>query len=195
MTAAATAARLDDRHDDRRTLGSIEVEGMPCEGELVIDVAPSWWDGAFVPLVAVSPDDCDGAPVVANDRTGLGADASDFYPCGTSWLRFTAEDACGNAESCLVIVRVAPPEEPASVGPVLRVGRGAGGTPELDWSPAGAPAPETRHAVLRATGPPHPPLAIVGLVTETRWAETDSDPVLILYVVRAIACDGRLSAD
>ncbi len=46
--------------------------------------------------------------VVTNDYTNGGADASGFYPSGTTTVTYTATDGCGNATTCSVDVTVSP---------------------------------------------------------------------------------------
>lgn len=63
--------------------------------------------GTQVSLVASASDACSpGSPVIGNDRTGGGADASGPYPLGTSPVGFTATDPAGNTASCGAAVTV-----------------------------------------------------------------------------------------
>jgi hypothetical protein len=61
---------------------------------------------AFVVVLASAVDGCDPNPAITNDRTLRGADASDTYPCGTTPVNFTANDASGNTSACRTIVIV-----------------------------------------------------------------------------------------
>lgn len=44
-----------------------------------------------------------------------GADASGYYPFGTTIIKFTAEDACGNWESCYVTVTIKDMKKPTPI--------------------------------------------------------------------------------
>ena len=61
---------------------------------------------------------CGGAVQVTNNSpyaTSGGADASGHYPYGISWVTFTAEDACGNWESCKIKVTVKDMKKPTPI--------------------------------------------------------------------------------
>lgn len=68
---------------------------------------------AFVNVLAAVGDNCDPNPVVTNDRTAGGRDASDTYPCGTTVVMFTARDAAGNTVTCTTDVIVTDTSPPA----------------------------------------------------------------------------------
>jgi hypothetical protein len=82
---------------------------------------------ARVTVLASVADECDAAPVVVNDRTSGGADASDDYPCGETLVTFTATDAAGNEGTCITRVVVMDASLPRGLsevdGPRLRVRR------------------------------------------------------------------------
>ena len=61
---------------------------------------------AWVDVVASITDECDPSPLVTNDRTAGGADASDTYPCGATDVTFTGRDASGHATTCRATVTV-----------------------------------------------------------------------------------------
>src|SRR2546425_1165225 len=67
--------------------------------------------GSSVSLAATASDICSPAIVITNTRTAGGADASGFYPLGTTGVIFTATDASGNKATCSssVVVRDTTP--------------------------------------------------------------------------------------
>lgn len=158
-----------------------------------IEATASGPGGATVPVLATASDGCADV-VVTNDRTAGGADATDLYPCGLSRVTFTAEDACGLAATCEVLVRVVPDGSAPDVGPVLRVTKDAADRPLLDWTTA--PAADW-YAVLRgarAAATVAPALGGWGVPGRT-WADAGADGALLHYDVRAGRCDGSLTGD
>ena len=80
-----------------------------------ITVTPTELLGSWVPVSASVTDDCDTNPTLVNDRTPGGADASDFYPCGVTYVTFTGRDEGGMRSDCTTIVWVQGLEPPAEV--------------------------------------------------------------------------------
>jgi hypothetical protein len=82
-----------------------------CPSEVVVECSAA--GGADVELSPTTASDgCDQEPVITNDVTNGGADASGFYALGTTEVTFTATDGLGNASSCTTMVAVvdtAPP--------------------------------------------------------------------------------------
>jgi hypothetical protein len=74
---------------------------------------------AFVNVLATITDNCDPNPLVTNDRTAGGLDASDLYPCGITPVTFLALDASGNATNCVTSVIVTDPLPPTIDCPAL----------------------------------------------------------------------------
>lgn len=70
--------------------------------------------GAQVTLVASATDNC-GAVTITNSYNGGGADASDFYPVGTTTVTFWAEDECGNISTDDVDVTINDVQDPNAV--------------------------------------------------------------------------------
>jgi VCBS repeat protein/HYR domain-containing protein/thrombospondin type 3 repeat protein len=69
--------------------------------------------GAAIEVAATAHDACGGAPLVTNNRTSAGADASGAYPLGTTLVGFEATDASGNHTACSVpvtVVDTVPPD-------------------------------------------------------------------------------------
>ena len=162
-----------------------------------IDVPAVSYAGGPASLSASATDDCDAAPVLVNDRTTGGADASDDYPCGATLVTFTATDASGSTATCQTTVRVVPPLVDRPVGPALRVTKRADGRPVLDWSLTGASPPELRFTVLRGEAR-RPPIDIppsANATTATTWTDTDGTGPVEFYDVRTALCDGTLSRD
>lgn len=54
----------------------------------------------------IASDNCTANPIVSNNRNAGGADASGFYPLGTTRVIFTVRDDCGNSATCDVQVTV-----------------------------------------------------------------------------------------
>ncbi len=67
-----------------------------------------------VPLVTAT-DACSDVVTIVNDRNNGGANAGGFYPNGTTTVKFTAEDGCGNTAFCTVQVTVTDLTAPAAV--------------------------------------------------------------------------------
>src|SRR5439155_7665508 len=62
--------------------------------------------GSPVTLAAIASDVCSPTVTVTNSRMGGGADASGFYPLGTTDVTFTATDVSGNKATCALPVLV-----------------------------------------------------------------------------------------
>ncbi len=62
---------------------------------------------AIVGIVVSAVDNCAGAPVtITNDYNNGGSMVNDTFPLGTTLIKFYAEDACGNVDSCTVTILV-----------------------------------------------------------------------------------------
>jgi hypothetical protein len=147
--------------------------------------------------MASASDDCDPVPVLVNDRTAGGADATDFYPCGTTLVTFTATDESGNLSTCSTRVLIAPEGVVAEVGAALRVSKVAGPSPRLDWSLVGPPGPDSRFVVLRSETPDGSFAAAPGgdVLTDVAWTDDATGTRTWYYDVRALLCDGVVSGD
>ena len=167
---------------------------VACTGEL--DVAATSFAGGPASPSATAADDCVANPLITNDRTAGGPNATDDYPCGATLVTFTASDGSGNTTSCSTIVRVVPNVAGVIVGAALRVSKLPDGRPLLDWSLAPAAPPEVRFTVLRdASG--RPPIASApgaDAIVSTTWPDSGSG-ALVFYDVRSVLCDGTLSRD
>ncbi|MEL6924698.1 MAG: cohesin domain-containing protein, partial [Bacteroidota bacterium] len=72
---------------------------------------------AFVRLVATATDNCNRPVSITNDSQfaddpANGADASGEYPLGVTFVKFIADDGCGNLDSCTVRIEVIDIESP-----------------------------------------------------------------------------------
>jgi hypothetical protein len=77
-------------------------------------------EGAFVQIPAITADsDCPDKPIrisyEINGQTFSGNNASRFFPIGTTQVRFTAHQACGQTVSCLVKVTVQLESSPSVI--------------------------------------------------------------------------------
>lgn len=199
-TTVVKLAYTDEDGDSATDLVTITIEdGLPpfvdCPAEILAD-ATSWAGGPASP-VATAIDDCDAAPVLRNDRTGGGADASDDYPCGATRVTFTATDATGHEGSCTTTVRIVPGSTSFAVGAALRVSKRADDGALLDWSLVGAVPPEVPFSVLRGELREAPTaIAPTGAnLAATAWADPEPGGPLVFFNVRSVRCDGSLSPD
>ena len=164
----------------------------------VLDCPRTWrdtadsFDGGTTSPVVTADDDCDPNPVIVNDRTAGGADATDFYPCGLTKVAYQATDAEGRTDACLLTVVIEPEGGFPSIGDVLRVTKDAAQQPILDWSLVGGLPPDARYLVLRSEGSAllrdAAPWSDELLVTD--WTDDTADPPLLFYDVRYVKCDG-----
>jgi hypothetical protein len=163
---------------------------------IVNGVAMDFTGGPASPM-ATAMDDCDPMPVIGNDRTSGGADATDFYPCGTTLVTFTATDSVGQTDTCVTRVVIAPAGVVGRVGAALRVRKTPAEEPVLDWSLVGPSGPDSRFVVLRSEVPDGawPVAPNGGPMPEVVWTDTTATARLLHYDVRASICDGTLSDD
>jgi hypothetical protein len=100
---------------------------MVCPGAIAIECQR--FLKAYVTLApATATDACEGPVAVTNDRTRNGADASGWYPMGSTVVTFTATDSLGHVSTCRTTVTVEDTAPP--VVSVLAV-------PSLLWPPTG----------------------------------------------------------
>ena len=163
---------------------------------VVYGVAQDFESGPASP-VATADDDCDPLPIIVNDRTAGGADATDLYPCGSTIVTFTATDASGNASDCATRVVITPEGSLSNVGSALRVRKRLDGSPELDWTLLGAIPPDSLFVVLRSDSPEatFPVAPAGGSLSEASWADSATGTQTWYYDVRSVLCDGSLSLD
>jgi hypothetical protein len=79
-----------------------------CPGDVVVDAGPNC-SGSYVHIPPATSGDPCGSVVITNNSHYCvygGADASGYYPPGTTKVTFTARDACGNKTSCSINVTV-----------------------------------------------------------------------------------------
>lgn len=163
----------------------------------IVRVAPTNPDSAWVPLVANVSDDCDPNPAVINDRTALGRDASDEYPCGSTTVEFVARDLAGRESRCTSIVDVVPLTAPGRLSGPTRAARR---NTDIAWSLARDLAPGS--ASLRLYRGPDKPVspALRTQVASLPYPESatielgaiTSPPSLVYYQAVAVSCDGVL---
>lgn len=90
---------------------------LNCPGEITVGVGNTC-SGAQVTLPTVTATDCHPNVQITNNSpyaTSNGANASGFYPKGTTVVTFTASDHCGNTSTCQVTVKVVDNTPPAPV--------------------------------------------------------------------------------
>ncbi len=124
-------------------LARITVEATQAGGEVVV-------------VTATASASCPPVDLV-NNRTSGGGDATDFYPCGTTNVRFTATDAIGQSTTCTTRVEVGQSWIPAEVsglpfGVPLRVSKLAGNA-ELRLTFADLDQPLLRYNAYAGTVP------------------------------------------
>jgi hypothetical protein len=83
---------------------------LSCPADITVGSGGSC-EGAFVQIPAITADsDCPEKPIrisyEINGQTFSGNNASRFFPIGTTQIKFTAHQACGQTVSCLVRVTV-----------------------------------------------------------------------------------------
>lgn len=97
------------------------MDGYPptinCPGNVVVDAGPNC-SGSYVHIPpATSSDPCGSTYITNNSPYDVygGADASGYYPPGTTKVTFWATDACGNSCSCYILVTVTDKKKPTPV--------------------------------------------------------------------------------
>lgn len=88
-----------------------------CPGDVVVDAGPNC-SGSYVHIPPATSGDPCGSVVITNNSHYCvygGADASGYYPPGTTKVTFTARDACGNKTSCSINVTVTDKKKPSPV--------------------------------------------------------------------------------
>lgn len=177
------------------TAGDFEAPVLDCP-RTVRATAEDFAGGTASVLVSAT-DDCDPAPSIANDRTAGGADATDAYPCGVTPVAFTATDAEGRSDSCLVAVVLEPDGGFPSVGNVLRVAKDPAQAPVLDWSLASGLPADARYLVLRsaASASLRDAAPWSGELLATSWTDVAAEESLIFYDVRYVKCDGGVGGE
>lgn len=175
------------------TVADTEPPTASCPSEVVAFATD--FDGGVASPMATASDACDPDPVLTNDRTAGGADATDRYPCGPTLVTFTATDAAGFQSACTTTVRILADLTAESVGPALRVSRPAS-LPLLDWTLRGPPPAELRFAVLKGNQPWEvrslQPSSVLDAGT---WLDGAPDGRVVYYDVRLVGCGGGLSPD
>jgi hypothetical protein len=91
---------------------------LDCPDDVMASAGPNC-SGTYVSIPpATGTGACGGSVQVTNNSpyaSSHGADASGNYPYGTTWVTFTAEDACGNWESCKIQVVVKDMKKPTPI--------------------------------------------------------------------------------
>jgi hypothetical protein len=85
-------------------------EIISCAGDVAVFNDPTVCGAALIFDLVVADDAC-GIASIVNDFNGT-ADASDFYPVGTTVVEFTVTDVNGNASTCSFTVEVEDNEAP-----------------------------------------------------------------------------------
>lgn len=89
-----------------------------CPSDFVVGVDNNC-NGTFVNFpIPMAFDNCNPNPRITNNSpfsNFKGSDASGFYPLGTTTVRFIADDACGNFDTCFVRVHVRDTKKPTPI--------------------------------------------------------------------------------
>ncbi|KXK18427.1 MAG: HYR domain-containing protein [Saprospiraceae bacterium] len=88
-----------------------------CPGDVVANAGPNC-SGSYVHIPpAYSTDPCGNVNITNNSPYSVyhGADASGYYPPGTTKVTFCARDACGNSTYCTINVTVTDKKKPSPV--------------------------------------------------------------------------------
>lgn len=166
-----------------------------------LDAVPDTPDSAFVAVNATASDNCDASVPLQNDRTAGGADASDDYPCGGTFVTFSSPDAGGNVGTCITVVAVAPPVDPVDPGNTLRLGKEPSDPTvvHLSWTDAPARSTWESYSVRRSQNvriQPFPVLAAGPGMTTPSYTDGDATGAyLLFYEVRTRDCTGAVSPD
>jgi len=88
---------------------------MKCPLDLTVSSTDQNCTGADVILPAVTATDCNPNVIITNSYNNGGANASGFYPLGTTSVIFSASDGCKNTATCLVKVSVVDAKKPTPV--------------------------------------------------------------------------------
>ena len=90
---------------------------IQCPGNVVVDAGPNC-SGSYVHIPpATAYDPCGNVTITNNSPYDVygGADASGYYPPGTTKVTFWATDACGNTCACWINVTVTDKKKPTPV--------------------------------------------------------------------------------
>ena len=90
---------------------------ISCPPNMTVDAGPNC-TGSFVSIPpAHGFDNCGNVTITNNSPYDIygGADASGYYPPGTTWITFTAKDICGNTATCKMSVTVTDKKRPSPV--------------------------------------------------------------------------------
>ncbi len=82
-----------------------ESPAIACPADTLVEIPQSQNEAFIGSLVATATDNC-GVDTIFNDFNSGGADASDYYPVGSTVVEFTAVDVNSNNSSCFTTVEV-----------------------------------------------------------------------------------------
>ena len=87
---------------------------LDCPDDITVSAGANC-SGTYVDIPKVTGMGACGSNVQVTNNQNGGSDASGYYPYGTTWVKFTAEDACGNWESCKMKVTVKDMKKPTPI--------------------------------------------------------------------------------
>lgn len=90
---------------------------ISCPPSMTVDAGPNC-TGSYVQIPPASAyDNCGNVTIFNNSPYDVygGADASGYYPPGTTTVTFTAKDICGNTSSCWMTITVKDKKKPTPV--------------------------------------------------------------------------------
>ena len=108
-------------------------------------------------------DMCFGEIPITNDRTAGGADASGWYPLGSTTVTFTARDGAGNSATCQTVVTVVDTTPPSVT---------VESTPHYLWPPNHTMSPVHSRVVVHDACDPSPRVLLASVVS----SEPDDAP-------------------
>lgn len=88
---------------------------LACPVDVIVSSTDNNCQGAQVTLPPLGVMDCNPNVLVTNSVNGGGANASGYYPLGTTIVTFTAKDGCNNSSTCSMKVVVKDGKKPTPV--------------------------------------------------------------------------------
>jgi len=88
---------------------------LDCPDDVTVSSTTTDCSGAQVTLPPLTATDCNPKFTVTNSFNNGGANASGFYPLGTTLVTFTVTDGCKNTSTCVVKVTVTDGKKPTPI--------------------------------------------------------------------------------
>ena len=179
----------------KTTVTVLDAAGPVLDCPAFLEVPPDTPTGATVALGATGVDDCEPGVTISNDRTAGGADATDFYPCGSTFVTFSALDSVPNASACLSEVLVVPPQPPRGMGAALRASKDPldpSNVVHFRWTLGPPRAPWEHYQVYRTSlrGRPIPPYYVLADLTAQQFTDDAAAGDLLFYEILTADCSG-----